>query len=132
MNDFYEYVKTAGEILHKGAPYAFFLKHQKKYLIAAEEKKREKRLLLRDENSWEFPMHEINAAGTCPEDMDGLGGFSYRLHGLKRLGSEAKILKPLKEPWDYDEGQNVTVVIENRKILLTKDVTVGHLGEFFE
>ena len=44
MNDFYEYAKSAGEILHKGAPYAFFLKHQKKYLIAAEEKKREKRL----------------------------------------------------------------------------------------
>ena len=80
MNDFYEYVKSAGETLHKGAPYAFFLKHQKKYLIAAEEKKREKRRrLLRDENSWEFPMHEINAAGTCPEEMDGLGGFSYQI-----------------------------------------------------
>lgn len=76
MNDFYEYVKSAGDTLHKRAPYAFFLKHQKKYLIAAEEKKREKRRrLLRDENSWEFPMHDINAAGTCPEDMDGLGGI---------------------------------------------------------
>ena len=76
MNDFYEYVMSSGEDVHKGAPYAFFLKNQKKYLTAVEEKKREKRRLAKDGNTWEFPMHEINAAGTCPEDMDGLGGFS--------------------------------------------------------
>ena len=45
MNDFYEYVMSSGEDVHKGAPYAFFLKNQKKYLTAVEEKKREKRRL---------------------------------------------------------------------------------------
>ena len=77
MNAFYEYVVSSGETLHKGAPYAFFLKHQKKYLTAVEKKKREMRRIAKDENSWEFPIHQINAAGTCPEDMDGLGEFSY-------------------------------------------------------
>ena len=107
MNDFYSYIKASGDSLHKGAPYAFFLKHQKKYLEAVQDKKQEKRRSdpqIAHDNSWEFPIHEINAAGTCPEDMDGL------------------------EPWDYGSGENLDVVIENRKILLTKDVTVGHLG----
>ena len=130
MNAFYDYVVASGETLHKGAPYAFFLKHQKKYLTAVEKKKREMRRIAKDENSWEFPMHEINAAGTCPEDMDGLGKFLYWCLSDSAISQS----KPLNctlflEPWDYEVGQNVTVVIENRKILLTKDVTIGHLGK---
>ena len=54
-------------------------------------------------------------------------GFHIESCRFKSRRFRSNNLKITKELWDYDDGQNVTVVIENRKILLTKDVTVGHL-----
>ena len=98
IHDFWNYVHDKGNELHKGKPKKFFYQNQAVFINAVNDLPKSKQRA--DDR---VATHELNASGGCPEEIENL------------------------EEWDYGSGSELNVTIENRRIILTESVTVGHL-----
>ena len=110
LTDFMKFIYDSDKSLHGGDVYGFFLSNQKKFQKAVIEKSA-KRFAKKmqsqrgmNQRTVEFPIHPMVDSGECPENIPGLVN------------------------WDYGSGEDIHVQITNRKVKLTKSITVGHLS----